>query len=526
MRPSRRLAFLILDLLKKADSFSSRFNFSPNLLFYTPSNLSGTVQSTSSFSKIVPFLFILSIILINATSLHAGAKTWTGSSSTDWGEASNWSPASLPNSADDITIPNVASGNYPILSTGSYDIKTLKIKSTATFTIDDGTLNVINQITIENGGTLTQTGGLITTENILINSTGVYIQLGGTLKINKKFTNKGTFDATAGEVHLGGSVQFTGSGDGGSDFATGSTQFFNVIIDDGVNPNFDVDGGGYIMIAGNFTNYNPDLDVTDATFTFNGTGDQTIYSASTPLPGTTTFGNLVIDKPSGTIQLLSEVAVEYTFTEENGSLDENGNTFWVSGSPMPVELSSFSAVILENGIRLKWRTETEVNNYGFEVQRSTSNVQSHNWQLMGFIDGYGNSNSPKNYSFTDMSSLDGKYSYRLKQIDTDGKFEYSKIIEIDLGSPINFDLKQNYPNPFNPSTTIGFSVTESSFINLSVYNSVGEKIGELVNEVKEPGIHTVEFTAESSTGQLASGTYIYRLQANDYTQIKKMILIK
>jgi hypothetical protein len=533
MRFQNTLAFLILDFFKKAGPAYSRIKLSPNHIFLTPPNLSGTAPSTSapmifyknenkssSLRKIIPFVPILIAILINATSLQAGAKTWTGSSSTDWEEASNWSPASLPSSNDNITIKNVASENYPILSSGSYDIATLNIKSTATLTINNGTLNVSKQINVKNGGTLTHNDGLLTTLKILIQSTGIYNQLGGTLKSNKKLKNEGTFTST------GGTVQFTGSGDGGSDFATGSTQFFNVIIDDVVNPNFDTKGGGYIKIGGNFTNNNPDLDIIKATFNFNGTGDQTIYSASTPVPSNTTFGNLVIDKPSGTIQLLSEVAVENTYTEENGTLDHNGNIFWVGGSPNPVELSSFSAVILENGIKLKWRTETEINNYGFEIERVLSDSQNLIWKKIEFVDGHGNSNSPKDYSFSDMNLTVGKYYYRLKQIDTDGKFEYSKVIEIDLGAVMNYELSQNYPNPFNPTTTIRFSVTESSSINLSIYNSLGEKIEELVNEVKEPGVHTVEFNAESATRQLASGTYIYRLQANDFLQIKKMILLK
>jgi hypothetical protein len=469
------------------------------------------------FQNKLAFLTLLLILLSGISVSFAGAKTWTGSISTDWGNSSNWRPASLPSSGDDITIPSITSGNYPTLSSGMYNIATLKIKSSATLTINDGTLNVSNQIKIENGGTLAQNNGLLTTGNILIKSTGIHYQLGGKLKINKKLKNEGTFTST------GGTVQFTGSGDGGSDFATGSTQFFNVIIDDDVNPNFDTKGGGYIKIAGNFTNNNPDLDITKATFNFNGTGDQTIYSASTPLPGTTTFGNLVIDKPSGTIQLLSDVAVENTFSEENGSLDRNGNILWIGSTPNPVELSAFSAVILESGIKLKWRTETEINNYGFDILRQ---AQDDEWVTLGFVDGHGNSNSPKDYSFVDENASDGKYYYHLKQIDTDGKFEYSKTIEIDFGSPMNYEMSQNYPNPFNPSTTIRFSVSESSFINLSIYNTLGEKIEELVNEVKEPGVHTVEFNAESFTGKLSSGTYIYRLQANDFTQIKKMILVK
>jgi hypothetical protein len=222
--------------------------------------------------------------------------------------------------------------------------------------------------------------------------------------------------------------------------------------------------------------------------------------------------------------MLSDVGVETSFSYNSGGyLDLDGNILYVDGSeyigPLPVELSSFSAVILENGIKLKWRTETEVSNYGFEILRSTKND---NWQVLGFVEGHGNSNSPKDYSFDDENAATGKYSYRLKQLDTDGKFEYSKVIEVDIGSPQEFELSQNYPNPFNPSTTIRFSVSESSFINLTIFNSLGEKIEEPVNEVKEPGVHTIELNAQD----LPSGTYLYRIQSDSFTSTKKMILIK
>jgi hypothetical protein len=337
-----------------------------------------------------------------------------------------------------------------------------------------------------------------------------------TISHDYKNNTGGTFSSS------GGSIQFTGSGGGGPDFSTGTNQFYNVIIDAGVNPKFDNKGGGNISVAGNFTNNNSSLDVANSTFTFNGSGNQTIYSASTPLPGNTTFGNLVIDKPSGTIQLLSDVAVENTFTEENGTLEENGNTLWVAGTPMPVELSSFSAVILENGIKLKWRTETELNNYGFEVQRSISNVQSQRWQLLGFIDGHGNSNSPNDYSFVDESATDGKYYYRLKQIDTDGTIEYSKIIEIDLGIVVNYELNQNYPNPFNPSTTISFSLPVSNNVSLKIFNALGEEIITLIESFLEPGVHTYTFNAED----LATGLYVYQLSTSEITQTRKMLYLK
>ena len=168
---------------------------------------------------------------------------------------------------------------------------------------------------------------------------------------------------------------------------------------------------------------------------------------------------------------------------------------------------------------MNWRTETEVSNYGFEILRSTQNDE---WNVLGFVEGHGNSNSPKDYSFVDENTNAGKYSYRLKQIDTDGKFEYSKIIEVDLGSQMNYELSQNYPNPFNPSTTIRFSVSESSMTNLSIFNSLGEKVEELINEVKEPGLYTVEFNAKD----FRSGIYFYKLQSDNFNNTKKMILVK
>jgi len=195
-------------------------------------------------------------------------------------------------------------------------------------------------------------------------------------------------------------------------------------------------------------------------------------------------------------------------------------------------LTSFAATSSDKGVLLQWQTATEVNNYGFEIHRSAQ-IDKGNWHKLGFVEGHGNSNSPKDYSFVYENIAAGKYSYRLKQVDTDGKFEYSKVIEVDLGSPMNYELSQNYPNPFNPSTTIRFSVLESSFINLSIFNSLGEKIEELVNEVKEPGVHTIEFYAESANGGLSSGIYFYKLQAvptgrqaGNFVETKKMVLLR
>ena len=173
-----------------------------------------------------------------------------------------------------------------------------------------------------------------------------------------------------------------------------------------------------------------------------------------------------------------------------------------SQAPLPVELSSFSAIIVNSGIKLNWRTETEVNNYGFEVERTApfpppyqggGGEAGGGWEKIGFVEGHGNSNSPKEYSFIDDNVTSGKYAYRLKQIDNDGTYEFSKVIEIDVDAPSGYKLSQNYPNPFNPATTIRFSIPEAANVKLSLYNKIGETISLLLNEFNEACVNTINF---------------------------------
>jgi Secretion system C-terminal sorting domain len=212
------------------------------------------------------------------------------------------------------------------------------------------------------------------------------------------------------------------------------------------------------------------------------------------------------------------------YTDRNNLINSGnwmGSSIWIDyqSQPLPVELSLFSGVIIDYKVYLKWRTETEVNDYGFEIQRSTDKVS---WNKIGFVLGNGNSNSPKNYSFTDNSTLNGIIFYRLKQIDVDGKFEYSKIIEINYTVSPNASLSQNYPNPFNPVSTIEYSVPAYGFVSLKVYDVLGRLVTTLVNEKQDVGQYSVKF---NGTG-LASGIYFYVLKTNKFVLSKKMILLK
>ncbi len=186
---------------------------------------------------------------------------------------------------------------------------------------------------------------------------------------------------------------------------------------------------------------------------------------------------------------------------------------------VPVELTSFTASAGSKSITLNWKTSTETNNRGFEVQRKTSNS---GWTDISFVNGNGTSTQSHEYSYTDNNLESGKYSYRLKQVDMDGSFEYSKVVEANIDAPAKFELAQNYPNPFNPTTKIDFSVPSNSNVKLTVYNVLGQQVSVLVNGFMKSGNHTVDFNAAG----LNSGLYFYKLESNGTSLVKKMMLVK
>jgi hypothetical protein len=187
---------------------------------------------------------------------------------------------------------------------------------------------------------------------------------------------------------------------------------------------------------------------------------------------------------------------------------------------VPVELTSFTASSTDGGVLLEWTTATEINNLGFEIQRNLSN----GWETIGFVEGRGTTSKITNYTFfNDLSEFNSseKIQYRLKQIDLNGVFSYSNIVEVDFALE-NYSLSQNYPNPFNPSTIISFTLTRSSFVTLMIYNILGNEVTTLVNKVITGGNHEVKFDA---TG-LPSGVYFYSLTAGGFVETKKMVLMK
>jgi len=185
---------------------------------------------------------------------------------------------------------------------------------------------------------------------------------------------------------------------------------------------------------------------------------------------------------------------------------------------VPVELVSFTGAAIGNRVELNWSTATEVNNSGFEVQRSSDNLH---FAKVGFVQGHGTVTQINKYSFTDQN-VSGSLYYRLKQVDLDGSFKYSKVVEVKVTSPLSFALNQNYPNPFNPATTISYSIPEKSFVTVKVYDVLGNEVASLVNGEMEAGEHTINFNASN----LSSGIYYYRITDGNNVATKKLMLLK
>ncbi len=190
-------------------------------------------------------------------------------------------------------------------------------------------------------------------------------------------------------------------------------------------------------------------------------------------------------------------------------------------NPLPVELTGFGFRKADFGIELVWKTASEKNNAGFEVQRRSEKRANDEWQVLGFVRGNGTTSDAKSYSFVDRTAT-GKVQYRLKQVDFDGQFEYSPVIEVEAGLPRTFELGQNYPNPFNPTTVISYQLPVASEVSLKVYDVLGREVATLVNARQEAGRYSVPFNAAS----FASGVYFYRLQAGQFVQTRKMMLVK
>ena len=212
----------------------------------------------------------------------------------------------------------------------------------------------------------------------------------------------------------------------------------------------------------------------------------------------------------------------YRVRSENTGGNSSFSNTSSSNITLPVELTSFTVSVDGRIINLKWVTATELNNYGFEIER--------NGKRIAFIKGAGTSSIQNSYSYMDVPTEGTTFSYRIKQIDLNGGIRYYKTETVQISVPAKYSLDQNYPHPFNPNTMIRYEIPETGRVKLTLYNMLGKESAVLLNEVKDAGSYEINYDA----GKLrqSSGVYIYSLEVYsldgslEFRNTRKMTYLK
>ena len=275
--------------------------------------------------------------------------------------------------------------------------------------------------------------------------------------------------------------------------------------------------------------------ITDANVGGNFDGTPSGFDLTTSNQTVVTLTFTIIDKTqSASFSIISGSNSISLFSIHSDSLQTGvgsgrtlSPTIGITNAPLPVELSSFTALAQGRTINLSWATKTEINNSGFDIERqavSTTPSATSTWAKVGSVTGKGTTNAPQNYSFSDVVKAAGSYNYRLKQIDHNGNFTYSSEVTVKATlSPEDYKLSQNYPKPLNPSTKFNFAVKSTEHVAIKVYNSIGQEVASLFDGVV-PADQIQEVTFDGS--RLASGIYFYVLRATDRVEVKKMLMMK
>ncbi len=502
-------------------------------------------------------------------------NTWIGlNGSNFWNTAGiDWSLGTIPTASDNVGIPNCFSPDVYV--NNNTPCKSLSISSGAS-------------LTVYSGHTLTISGNALCVGSLDCNSSSDKVNLSGGSSIHNIFassldnvelndasysakmvsncTVNGTLTLTNGDLDLNGTVLTLGSSATLSETAgntVGGYGELSVTRNLNAPSNLNVAGLGLVITS------SADLGSTTISRGHevqNGGGNSGIkrYYKIKPTNHTGLIASFLFTYDESELNGISESELElFKSTDQGGNWSNAGGTcntannqieltgidptaMWTaaaSSAPLPVELTSFTAASSSSAtVELNWRTATEVNNYGFDVERSAVSGQqsaeispadryklnAESWTKIGFVKGSGNSNSPKSYFFVDTNPISGKVEYRLKQIDNNGGFKYSSVVDVTT-LPKEYSLNQNYPNPFNPATTISYQLSAAGNVTLKIYDVLGREVKTLVNEKQNAGCYKIEFNA----GNLSSGMYLYRVTAVStdgksykFSAVKKCILVK
>ncbi len=473
----------------------------------------------------------------------SGTKTMPGSAMTVGGNFSLSGTVSVTAAADLTVNGNVTIGSGTTFD-GSSFTHTIKgnWSNSGTFTSSTSTIVM--------AGTSAQTKTGSTSYNLTINNAAG-------VTFNSSETVDNTLTLTSGKITLGSNSLTIASG---GSISGGSSSSYIVTNSTGVLTRNSVGASDVLFPVGTASTYNP-VTINNA-----GTADNFSVRVQSSFDNAPNDANTVVNRQwtiteataggsNATITLQWNTADEAagfvranpiyigrhtgsqwvqtaaTFTDVGGGVYTASASGFSSFSPfgvgndaaLPIQLASFSASVLRGrDVEVIWKTISETNNYGFEVHRKRGELGE--WTKLGFVPGHGTTLEPYSYSYIDRSVPFGKYYYRLKQIDLDGKSEKFRELEVTVGlAPDRMILAQNYPNPFNPSTLIEFVVPQSGYTTLKVYNILGQEVGTLFDGVAEAGeIHAVLFDAS----RFASGLYFYTLRSAGKIETKRMLLLK
>lgn len=426
-------------------------------------------------------------------------NTWIGEVNSDWNTPRNWSQNTIPVATDNVGLYKWSTIGNNASVTGNPSLNNLLIA------------RMPSEPQLNSG--ITVNGNLIVHRQVNLNAQTV--QLGPTARLLEGLYYSGRFEGALGSImttrtfnsainneDFGGiGVTITTSAALGATTITRSHQAIPSVNEGSIHRVIRVEPSNNTELDATFVFHFNDSETGDLS-----QGSLKLFKSLDGISWTRQDGT-VMDTDANTATLTGVNSFSYwTLADQN--------------DPLPVELSAFTANVSGKSVTLNWRTETEVANYGFDVERKA--VNSSDWNRAGFVPGNGNSNSPKQYQFTD-SPAEGKYLYRLKQIDNDGTVTHSQEIEVEVGTiPDQYALLQNYPNPFNPATQIQYHLPESGMVSLKVYDMLGSEVAVLVQEIQSPGVYTVNYDASG----ISSGLYFYRLQAGKFTEVKKMMLTR
>jgi hypothetical protein len=462
---------------------------------------------------------VLFIIALGATAM-ATTKTWVPTAGGAWTIPANWSPSGAPATGDDVTILSDQSANIttmPSIALNSLTINGTCLLAAAT---TGNTLTITTSMLVAAGKTLT----------LGATNARVVFTLNGTATINGNLA----FDAGTAPrnftVNSGATLIINSGGrvydpilSAGSVFILNSGATLEIANTGGLSTGTTADVTVAINFGGSYS-YS-----TGANYIYDGSAAQVTGNG---LPAT--VNNLTINDANGValskattvtgiLNLQAGVlnnSVNSVTLGPSGSVQDNGGS--TTNKVLPVEMTSFTAAAQSTSALLKWSTATEVNNYGFNIERRA--IASSAWAMVGFVAGNGTSNTTHKYAYTDNNLPAGSYIYRIKQIDNDGTFKYSQSVELEVNlAPATIGLSQNYPNPFNPSTKISFALANTEYARLMVYDLLGQRVETLFDGIADG---QKEYIVTFDASQLAGGIYFYKIQTATRTDVRRMMLVK